>query len=109
MPDFTLSLLLIFYGLLGVIYLKRAFVMPVSFSHRRQLLFHSQREQQQQITRANAIFELVSVLAQARNEVVDPELRSRIERALLQSHIALEGFVPVDLPANVVRLSQAAR
>jgi len=80
-----------------------------TLSHHRRLLFHNQREQQQQRERGNAIFELVSALAQARNEVVDPELRSRIERALLQSHIALEGFVPVDLPENVVRLSQAVR
>ena len=79
-----------------------------SLAHTARLVANIEREERYAIRRAQAIFDLVSTLAQARAHVADQELLNRINAALLNAHIALDGFVPTDLPSSVVPIVKRA-
>jgi hypothetical protein len=76
--------------------------MPTSPTHIARVRSNIEREENLARQRANAIFDLVSTLAQTRSLVTDPDLQVRISAALLNAHIALSGFVPQPLPTGVV-------
>lgn len=79
-----------------------------SLAHTARLVANVDREEKLARLRAKAIFDLVSTLAQARQHVTDPDLQVRISAALLNSHIALSGFVPSDLPSCVIPIVKRA-
>jgi hypothetical protein len=83
--------------------------MPASLAHTARLVANVDREEKRSRERAKAIFDLVSTLAQCRQHVpAENELQFRISAALLNAHIALSGFVPEDLPKDVIPIVRRA-
>lgn len=85
--------------------------MP-SLSHQTRLLIHDEAERIKSSDRAKAIFEIVSLLAQAERHVTDRSLRCRIRYALEElSHVAMDGefFEDVSGVMDVVSIARKAR
>jgi hypothetical protein len=77
-----------------------------TIEHTDRALAFREQEEKRALQRAHAILDLVSTLAQARTHVTDKDLQTRISAALLNAHIALSGFVPMDLPESVTPIVQ---
>jgi len=78
-----------------------------SLSHQERMLKHCEDQQAAAVKRANAIFEIVSLLAQAERHVTDHSLRCRIRYALEhQSPIAMDGEHFTDVSSAIPIWSQ---
>lgn len=77
-----------------------------SLEHQLRMLAFCEEQEAKKLARARAIFDVVSLLAIVRPLVTDKQLQTRISLALLNSYLAFEGEVKVELPENVVPISK---